>query len=338
MKLQPAYDYALTVVVVSFNTCDLLRDCLRALLAECVRLPHDVRAEIIVVDNASRDGSADMVEREFARASIAVRLLRSEVNLGFGSANNLAFDAALGQYLVMLNSDAFIHEGGLAKALELMEAHPRTAVGGARLLSAEGDWQPSARCFHTLWIDALVMSGLPARFPKSRIFGAPDRTWANPDEPADVDWVPGAFTIMRREALVQVGTFDPDYFLYYEEVDLMRRIKAAGWNVSYWPQIVVTHIEQASGRQLPTLKENASPVLLWRMRSALLYYRKHYSWQARLAYWMELGFYWLRVLRNRGSKDPLRRVRAEEAAVLGVLMRQAWRDTRGGTMSPPRPW
>ena len=99
-------------------------------------------------------------------------------------------------------------------------------------------------------IHLLVLSGLASRFPKSRIFGSVDRTWASPDVEADVDWVPGAFSIMRREALTKTGLFDPQFFLYCEEVDLCRRIKAEGFRVLYWPDVVITHIGGESGRSL----------------------------------------------------------------------------------------
>jgi hypothetical protein len=129
----------------------------------------------------------------------------------------------------------------------------------------------------------VVLSGLAARFPKSRLFGAFDRTWASPDRKAEVDWVPGAFSIMRREALAQTGLFDPRFFLYCEEVDLCRRIKAAGFRVLYWPDVVVTHIGGESGRQLTTLKfsDSEAQVVLWRMRATLLYFRKHHGFLAR---------------------------------------------------------
>jgi hypothetical protein len=220
-----------------------------------------------------------------------------------------------------------------------MESSPGTGVGGARLVGRDGAWQPAARRFHSLWMDALVLSGLSHRFPRSRVFGAPDRTWASPDEPADVDWVTGAFFIVRREALVKAGLFDPAFFYYYDEVDLFRRIKSAGFRIQYWPEVVVTHIGQETSRLMPSLvsAKNISPVVLWRMRSALCYYRKHHGWQVWLARWLEQGIYQLRRLRNFKSKDPARRQRVE-SAMLVRLMGQAWKETNGGRVSPPGPW
>lgn len=345
LKLLPAYDHAISIIVVSFNTRDLLRDCLQSVLAEVNRLPAGLTAEVLVVDNASYDGSPEMIERTFGASQALgqpnpVRLIRSDVNLGFAAANNLAMEAALGRYLVLLNSDAFFHPGALRLAIEHMDADTTAGVGGARLVGPHGEWQPSARAFPNFRHVFVVFSGLASRYPKSRIFGAFDRTWASPDVEAAVDWVPGAFSIMRREALAKTGLFDPQFFLYCEEVDLCRRIKSEGFRVLYWPDVVVTHIGGESSRQLTTLKfsDNESQVVLWRMRATLLYFRKHYGfrvWGIRL---LEDAMHTLRWLRNRNSKDSDRRHRAAEAKLFLALMRQSWKETEGGRISPPRPW
>jgi len=340
VKVLDSYTCGVSTIVISFNTRDLLRECLQSLLEECAELPEGLGAEVLVLDNASRDGSAEMVEQEFSRSSVPVRLIRSEVNLGFGGANNVAMEQANGRYLVLLNSDAFLHPGTLRRAVEHMEASPETGFGGAKLVGRAGELQPSARLFHTILRDAIVFTGLASKYPRSRFFGAFDRTWADPDLPSDTDWVPGAFMIIRREALAEIGLFDPRFFLYYEETDLCRRVKAAGYRVSYWPDLVVTHIGGESGKQLRSLTASkaASRVELWRMRSTLLYYRKHHGWQAWLAMSLEYWLYRFRQRRNRNSPDPARRERSEEFGHLADLIRQAWKDTEGGRVSPPAPW
>ena len=209
MIARASYGYTASIVIVSFNTRELLGRCLDALLEECARLGPGLSAEILVVDNASRDGSAQMVEENYAHSSVPVRLFASQINLGFGAANNLAITEAEGRFIILLNSDAFFHPGALEAAIRLIEAHPRAGASGAQLLNEDGSWQPSARSFHSIYRDALVLSGLPDRFPHSRLFGSPDRSWADPQEPAQVDWVTGAFMILRREALATVGLFDP---------------------------------------------------------------------------------------------------------------------------------
>jgi GT2 family glycosyltransferase len=152
--------------------------------------------------------------------------------------------------------------------------------------------------------------------------------------------VPGAYSIIRREALEQVGFFDPAFFLYSEEVDLCLRIQSAGWKIMYWPEIVVIHIGGESSRQIKTLEMSSAGAQLirWRMRSTLLYYRKHHGWQVWLAKMQELALYHLTALRNGLSSDPRRKERAQRNKNMVKLMHQAWADTKGGRVSPPRPW
>jgi GT2 family glycosyltransferase len=298
-----------------------------------------LRIETLVVDNHSSDGSAEMVEHEFPR----VRVLRSTVNLGFGAANNLAIQAAGGRYVILLNSDAFLCPGSLKAAVNNMNLHPEVALAGARLMGRDFSWQPSARMFPSVFSDVIVLTGLAAKFPKSRFFGHFDRTWAEPSEPAQVEWVPGAFSIVRTKVLEEVGLFDLRFFMYSEEVDLCRRIKRAGYEIWYWPDIQVIHIGGESSRQVKDL-ELSSPgstqLVLWRMRSTLLYYRKHHGAKVWLAKWVELAFYRLSYLHNRFSRDPQRRFssRASRSQSLGTTMRLAWKETEGGRVSPPRPW
>ena len=324
--------FDVSLLIVSFNTREILRECLQSVSTETAHL----RAEILVVDNASTDGSPDMVADEFP----AVRLLRSATNLGFGAANNLAMAQASGKYFVLLNSDAFFAPGALALAIRHMDQTPDCGLGGCRLVGRDGSWQPSSRCFHSVTRDAVVLTGLAAKYPKSKFFGGFDRTWADHNQPAVVDWVPGAFSILRPEALLKVGWFDPAFFLYYEEVDLCLRFRRAGIPIWYWPDIEVIHIGGESSRQLKTLEfsPRAAQVVLWRMRSTLLYYRKHHGTRVYLARWMEQTLYRLTVLRNRFSADPERRDRERHHRALIALMNQAWQDTAGGQTSPPRPW
>jgi hypothetical protein len=327
-----SFQFDVSIVVVSFNTRDVLRDCLQSVYRETGSL----RVQVIVVDNASTDGSVAMVEQEFPGAL----LIKSQVNLGFGRANNLGFESAEGRYIILLNSDAFLTEGSLARSVACMDANPCVGLGGGRLIGRDRLWQPSARMFPTVISDLIVLSGLAARFPRSRLFGRFDRTWANPMESADVEWVPGAFSILRAETLATVGPFDPRFFLYYEEVDLCRRIKQKGYSIWYWPDIVIVHIGGESSRQVRSLQlsRTGAQLTLWRMRSMLLYYRKHHGLSAWCAMVVEAVWYWLRSQRRRWSKSADRRASADTDLSMVSIMSQAWRDTRGGRFSPEQPW
>jgi GT2 family glycosyltransferase len=325
--------FDVSVVIVSLNTRDVLRECLESVRRES----RSLRVEIIVVDNSSSDGSQDMVVREFPE----VVVIHSEVNLGFGGANNLGFQSARGRYIVLLNSDAFLTEGALERSVRHMDEDEKVGLGGARLVGRDGSWQPSARRFPTILDDLIVRSGLAARFPHSRFFGRFDRTWASVMDPAEVDWVPGAYSIIRAESLRAAGPFDRRFFLYYEEVDLCKRLKELGYTVCYWPDISVIHIGGESSRQMRGLEISkvGAQLTLWRMRSTLLYYRKHSgAIVATLAMLFEVLWYWQRFLRLRLSSNPTRRAGARSEIRLAASMAQAWRETKGGKLSPVQPW
>jgi hypothetical protein len=326
-----SYSPDISVIIVSFNTRDLLRDCLHTLMHEIATLPH----EIIVVDNASRDGSAAMVATEFP----LVRLVRSDQNLGFAAANNRGFALARGRYVILLNSDAFPREGAIRRSVEHMDQHPQAGLGGGRLIGRDDSAQPSGRMFPSILNELLTLSGLAARHPESRLMGRGDRTWADPTLPAQVDWLPGAYIIIRRDLLERLGYFDERFFFYYEEVDLCRRIKGAGYQVWYWPDVVVVHLGGESARTVKGHRASTGAVpqlTLWQMRSQLLYYRKHHSapgaWGAAM-----LATTWNRIRAWRNTLAA-HRAKAEESRAIIALMRQAWRETHGGAVSPPRPW
>ncbi len=323
-----------SVIIVSFNTREVLRECLEALAGG----QGGLMIETIVVDNASADGSAAMVAEQFPE----VTLIRGGANLGFGPANNRGFAVATGRYLVLLNSDAFVGPETLAASVALMDAEPDIGLAGGRLVGRDGSWQPSARMFPSLLNEFLTISGLSARWPQSRLFGRVDRTWADEHAAADVDWVPGAYSIIRRDLTEGLGGFDERFFLYFEEVDLCRRIKAAGLRVVYRPEIEVVHIGGESSRTVKRLSfsSSGSQLTLWRMRSQALYYRKHHGrLGARWSMALERGWHRLRAWRNaRRAADPQAAAKAEESRVLVALWRQAWQETQAGRVSPPQPW
>ncbi len=193
--------------------------------------------------------------------------------------------------------------------------------------------------FHLCLTISLRFRGFRRKFPHSRTFGRPDRTWADYNQPCDVDWVPGAFSIIPRDVLERVGYFDEKFFLYYEEVDLCKRIKNAGFRVRYWPDVVVVHLGGESSKALKATKsmafsESGSQLTLWRMRSAFLYYRKHHGATVWLAKELERIWYWLRAFKNRSGSSW----KKQESERLQQLLKQAWRDTAGGKLSPLRPW
>jgi hypothetical protein len=321
-----------SIVIVSLNTRDILRRCLKELAEEIANTPQ-YSTEIFVVDNNSRDGSADMVRNEFAE----IKLIETGTNLGFAGANNVAMRVASGRYILLLNSDAFLQPCSLRLAVEHMDATPKAGLGGARLIGEDGAWQPSARMFPAPLHEMITHFGLAAKYPKSKFFGRADRTWADQNQPAAVDWVPGAFMIIRKTVLDETGLFDEAFFLYYEETDLCRRIRAAGHQVWYWPDIVVIHIGGESTRQTGHIVIG-SQLTLWRMRAMLLYFRKHHGFGANIMRTLEGAYYRLRARHNRSSKHPEAKQRVTSNQALLAALDQAWQETKGGRISPPRPW
>ncbi len=322
----------LSVIVVSFNTREVLRQSLKIAVAEL----EGISGEIIVVDNNSRDGSPEMVVTEFP----SVHLIVSPTNLGFAAANNLAFRESSGRYILLLNSDAFAESGSFARALGHCEADPLLACAGGKLIGRDGSWQPSRRSFPSLLNELITLSGLGARYPRSRFLGRVDHTWADQDEAANTDWVPGAFALLRRSALETVGFFDESFFLYYEEVDLCRRLSAAGYHIRYFPDLRIVHLGGESSRSSGsmTVSEQGSQVILWRLRSEFLYYRKHHGSKASLVMVLERGWYALQALKARFGRVAVNHSKRLHCGRLIELVDQAWRETRGGRVSPPRPW
>lgn len=320
-----------SIIIVSFNTCQLLKECLQTLAQEA----GEIRYETIIIDNASQDSSAEMVAQEFPQ----VKLIRSSINLGFAAANNLGFAQARGDYVVLLNSDAFLKPQALSRAVAYMRTDSTIGAGGARLIGSDGSWQPSARQFPSILNHFLAVSGLAAKYHRSRFFGRADRTWADHNQAAETDWVPGAFLIIPRRVLEQVGYFDERFFLYYEEVDLCKRIKAAGYKIWYWPDVVVVHWGGESSKTLTQLNFSTvgKQVSLWQMRSALLFYRKHYGALSTWL-WMQLESRWygLRAWKNNFSQAT--QSKSAYFKTMQTLLHQAWQETQGGRISPPRPW
>jgi GT2 family glycosyltransferase len=247
------------VIVVSWNTRELLAEC----LASVVETAGGLDVETVVVDNGSSDGSPEMVRERFP----AARLIANADNSGFARANNQAIDATEAPWVLMLNSDAALRPGALQRLLACIEAAPRAGLVGAQLRYPDGAFQFSHARFPTLGGEALVLTGL------GRVLRGPwyPSLGAEADGGARVvDWVGGACMLARREALRAVGGFDEGYFFYGEEVDLCYTLRRAGWEVWYEPAAVVTHHGAGSARRLATRE-----ALLYRSRRR--FFHKHHG-------------------------------------------------------------
>jgi GT2 family glycosyltransferase len=264
----------LALLIVSWNVRDLLDRCLQSVYADLEGTGST--AHIWVVDNDSRDGSADMVANTYPQ----VRLIRSGTNRGFAAGNNLALrqmaQQASPQYVLLLNPDTEVQPGALEALRQFMGRRPTSGVAGARLFYGDGTFQHAAFGFPGLWQILFDLFGLPARLYDTRLNGRYPRSWYERGEPFKVDHPLGAAMMVRWETLEQVGLLDEGYHMYCEEIDWCMRIKAAGWGVFCVPQARVTHYEGQSTQQIRA----DSFVNLWRSRRRL--YDKHYGPVKRL--------------------------------------------------------
>jgi GT2 family glycosyltransferase len=245
----------LSIVIVNYNTCSLLRDCLVSIYNSQGNLDFDV----VVVDNASSDGSAAMVKQEFPQA----RVIASQVNGGFAYANNLglrqlgfdtpaAFQPVTPRYILLLNPDTVLPDTALVTMVAFMDQHPEIGAAGPKLLRPDGSLDLACRrAFPTPEVSLYRMVGLSRLFPRSRVFGRYNLTFADPDQLTEVDAIVGAFMMVRREAVVQAGLLDETYFMYGEDLDWAYRIKACGWKIYYNPEVTVLHIKRAASRRSP---------------------------------------------------------------------------------------
>jgi len=246
-----------SVVVVNWNTRELLEDC----LASVFQSSPGLDMEVIVVDNASHDGSAEMVAAKYPD----VMLLSNSDNVGFARANNQAFAVARGRYLLMLNSDCIVRHAAFEVLIDYMDAHPEAGACGPMLLNADGTLQPSWAAAPSVWSEA--------RYFHDRRVGGKDYSLLCPDglgkiEPFGVGWCGGACLVVRREAAEKVGVLDKGYFMYCEETDWCMRIRAAGWEVVFVPQARVVHLGGGSSRATPLATrlrmERSRLRLLWK--------------------------------------------------------------------------
>lgn len=254
----------LSVIIVSYNTAALLRACLRAV--EAALADGHEPAEVWVVDNASADGSPDMVRQEFP----GVQLIANQQNQGFAAANNQALAKSQGQYILLLNPDTELRPRALLQLVGFLEAHPRAGLAGPQLLHPDGSFQHAAFRFPTLAMSFLDLFPLHHRLLNSRLNGRYSQS-AYQGPPFEIDHPLGACMALPRPALEQVGPLDEDFFYYCEEIDWALRLRQAGWKVYCVPQAQVVH----HGAQSTSQVWGTAFVQL--QRSRLLLFQKHYS-------------------------------------------------------------
>lgn len=252
----------LSIIVVNWNTCSLLRACLLSLR----RHPAAGGQELVVVDNGSSDGSAEMVRREFPE----VLLIANAKNTGYAAANNQGLRAASGDFLLLLNSDTEVLAGALDTLVEVLETHPEAGAAAPRLVWPDGRVQPSVRGFPAPGALLAEVTGLARLFPRSRSLGAYRMRWWDYDDEREVDQPMTSCLLIRRAALEQVGLLDEAFPIFFNDVDWCFRARQLGWRIRFTPRAEVLHYLGA------TTSKRRGAMLLESGRSLARFYRKHY--------------------------------------------------------------
>jgi GT2 family glycosyltransferase len=201
-----------------------------------------------VVDNASIDGSVALVRDRFPQ----VNLISNPDNVGFAKANNQALKRAVGRYVCLINPDTLVREDLFQVSIRYMDSHPEAGMTGCKILNPDGTLQPACRrSFPTPWVAFTRLTGLSRLFPKSRIFGRYNLTYLDPDIISEVEAISGSFMFVRKEAILQAGFLDEDFFLYGEDLDWCFRIRHAGWKIIYLPDTQIIHYKGRSAKEAP---------------------------------------------------------------------------------------
>ncbi len=270
----------LSIVIISWNVRELLRDCLDSIRAGPVVLvdagqalqPGHLPVEVIVVDNLSSDGTVEMLRESFPWA----RLIEPGRNTGFSEGNNIGIKSSGGHLILLLNPDTRVVGDALPRMAATMGAHPEAGVLGPQLLDDDGSVQSSRRRFPTLWTAFFESTWLESLTPHRVLVRYTMRDLPD-DRLAAVDWVTGAALLVRRTVIEQVGGFDEAFFMYSEELDWQRRIKAAGWEVIYYPDAKIVHLGGRSSDQASAERH------IHFQTSKVRYFRKHHGPLAGLA-------------------------------------------------------
>lgn len=253
----------LSIIIVNWNAGHLLKNCLESIYRNMIKIDY----EVFVVDNASTDGSLEMVRKEFPQ----VKLVQNKSNLGFAKANNQAIRESKGKYILLLNPDTIVQRDAFQNMIEFMNTHPQAGVVGSKVLYADGSLQLSCGHFPSLQTEFFHSTLLEEIFSKSPIIGNFRMTNWDHNSIKEVDWVSGACLLVRKAAIEDVGLLDEAIFMYAEDVDWCYRIKNGSWKIYYFPQSKVTHLEsQIANSNLTNKLKNG-------YRGLYYFFKKHYG-------------------------------------------------------------
>ena len=224
----------LSIIIVNYNVKEFLQN----LIHSIEKATKNLSSEIIVIDNASDDGSVDIIKQKFP----TVKLIENKNNIGFGSANNQGLKIAQGKYILFINPDCIVSENTFDKMISFFNEHPDCGLAGCKILNSDGSLQLACRrSFPGPWTSFTKVTGLSNLFPGSRIFARYNLTYLDENRIHEVDAVSGSFMMIKRDAYEKVGGFDDQFFMYGEDLDLCYRVQKAGFKVYYVPDTQIIH-------------------------------------------------------------------------------------------------
>lgn len=281
----------LSILIVNYNTCRLTLDCLQSVYDSKTVYSY----EVIVVDNASSDDSVESIRREYPGA----RLIANTDNTGFAKANNQAMAIAKGRYVLLLNSDTIVQPDTLQTMVAYMDENPQVGASGCKIILPDGSLDKACkRGFPTPSASFYYAFGFSRMFPDQPKFNQYQLGYLDPNETYPIDCLVGAFMLVRRETIQQVGGLDETFFMYGEDIDWCYRIKQAGWDIHYHPATYIVHYKGASSRRKPF------KIIYEFHRAMWVFHRKHYlkqySWVTNTAVACGIALkFTLSLLKNR---------------------------------------
>lgn len=276
-KLKMKKNTDLSIIILNFNAKKFLKNCLRSIFASKI---EKCSFEVIVVDNASKDGSAEMLKKDFPE----VRLLQNQNNLGFSAGNNRAIPKALGKHILFLNPDTIVFPDTIQKTLKFIQGKPKAGAVTCRVEMPNGKIDEGChRGFPTPWNAFTHFFGLEKLFPTSPLFSGYRLGSKSLQTIHEIDSGTGAFLLVRKEAGTQVGWWDEDYFWYGEDIDLCFRLKKAGWKILFYPKAKIIHYKGVSSgikRETQNISTATNKVRLCAAKASIqvmrIFYQKHY--------------------------------------------------------------
>lgn len=297
-----------SIIIVNYNTLKLTLDCLASVYGSLTSFQY----EIIVVDNASHDGSVEAIRNEYPD----VRLIANRVNTGFAVANNQAMEIAKGRYTLLLNSDTVVQKDTLEIMIGFMDRHPEMGASGCKVVLPDGSLDKACkRGFPTPSASFYYAFGISRMFPDRPKFNQYQLGHLSPDDEYPVDCLVGAFMLVRRETIDQVGGLDETFFMYGEDIDWCYRIKEAGWGIYYYPRTYIVHYKGASARRKPM------KIIYEFHRAMWVFHRKHYAKRygifTNTAVWLGIALkFSLSLIRNKLIRSASQKQSASGHAVV----------------------